>query len=83
MNLTFQTGGTIISVPVQVGDQVKVGQVLAQLDVKDLELDYTSGADRRAPGGGALAQTKTGPNPVDVAFARAALASARPPTSRC
>jgi len=37
-NLTLQTGGTITKVSVQAGDRVSSGQVLVQLDTKDLEL---------------------------------------------
>ncbi|MBI5301981.1 MAG: efflux RND transporter periplasmic adaptor subunit [Chloroflexi bacterium] len=36
--LPFQTSGRVASVPVQVGDAVKAGQVLMQLDTTDLEL---------------------------------------------
>ena len=76
-NLTFQTGGTIIDVPVQAGDQVKVGQVLAQLDAKDLELAIRQAQIGVRQAEAQLAQLKIGPNAVDVASAKAALASAQ------
>ena len=76
-NLTFQGGGTITSVPVQVGDQVKVGQVLAQLDAKDLELAIRQAQIGVRQAEAQLAQLKVGPNAVDVASAKAALASAQ------
>ena len=76
-NLTFQTGGTIIGVPVQAGDQVKVGEVLAQLDAEDLELAIRQAQIGVRQAEAQLAQLKTGPNAVDVASAKAALASAQ------
>ncbi|MCU0502829.1 MAG: efflux RND transporter periplasmic adaptor subunit [Anaerolineae bacterium] len=76
-NLTFQSGGTITSVPVQVGDQVKIGQVLAQLDAKDLELAIRQAQIGVRQAEAQLAQLKVGPNAVDVASAKAALASAQ------
>jgi len=76
-NLTFQGGGTITSVPVQVGDQVKVGQVLAQLDAKDLELSIRQAQIGVRQAEAQLAQLKTGPNAVDVASAKATLTSAQ------
>src|SRR5262245_7022649 len=38
VDLPFQQDGTVTSVNVKVGDQVKAGQVLAQLDDSDLQL---------------------------------------------
>ena len=36
LDLGFRTGGTLIELPVQVGDTVKAGDVLAQLDTAEL-----------------------------------------------
>ncbi len=38
MTLSFGVSGTVSKVNVQVGDQVKKGDVLAELDTTDLEL---------------------------------------------
>ncbi len=40
--LAFRVGGQIIERYVDVGDQVKVGQVLANLDVKDAQLQLNA-----------------------------------------
>ncbi len=76
-NLAFQTGGTIAKVAVQVGDQVQAGQVLAQLDTQDLELALRQAQIGLRQAEAQLQQLKAGPNPVDVASAKAALASAQ------
>lgn len=74
--LSFQTSGQVKQILVQVGDQVKAGQKLAQLDTTDLELalaDAQLGLDTARI---KLEQARAGPDPADVASARASLASA-------
>ncbi len=39
-NLSFRVAGTVQRLPIKVGDQVKRGQTLAQLDPTDYELQY-------------------------------------------
>lgn len=76
-NLAFQTAGTIMTVSVQVGDAVKAGQVLAQLDTVDLEMAVRQAQIGQRQAEAQLAQLTVGPNAVDVASAKAALASAQ------
>ncbi len=76
-NLVFQTTGIVTKVAVQVGDTVTAGQVLAQLDTKDLELALRQAQISLRQAEAQLQQLKAGPNAVDVASARAALASAQ------
>ena len=76
-NLTFQGAGTISGILVEVGDQIKRGQVLAQLDTTDLELAVrqaeislrTARAQRR--------QLDEAASFSDIAAAQAALESAQ------
>ncbi len=74
-NLVFQTTGTILKLAVQAGDQVKAGQMLAQLDMKDLELALKQAQIGLRQAEAQYQQLKAGPNAVDVASAKAALAS--------
>ena len=43
-DLAFRVGGKIVARPVEVGDHVRAGQVLAQLDFADLQLSEESAA---------------------------------------
>ncbi len=76
-NLAYQSSGTIVKVAVQVGDRVTAGQVLVQLDPQDLELALRQAQIGQRQAEAQLAQLKIGPNAVDVASAKAALASAQ------
>ncbi len=75
--LAFQSSGTIVKVSVQMGDKVTAGQVLAQLDTEDLDLALRQAQIGQHQAEAQLAQLKAGPNAVDVASARAVLASAQ------
>lgn len=48
--LSFRVGGTVVQIPVRVGDSVRAGQLLAQLDPEDyqLQLQDAEGALRQA-----------------------------------
>ena len=76
-NLVFQATGTIVKVAVQVGDRVQAGQVLAQLDTKDLELALKQAEIGLRQAEAQLAQLQVGPSAADIASAKAALASAQ------
>jgi HlyD family secretion protein len=76
-NLSFQGTGTVASVTVKAGDQVKAGQVLAQLDTKDLDLALRQAQIGLRTAQAQLAQLKQEANASDVAAAQAALASAQ------
>ncbi len=75
--LAFQTAGQIKAVNVQVGDQVKAGQVLAELDTPDLEISLAKAQADLDIARAKLEQTRQGPRPAQVEAARASLASAQ------
>jgi len=79
VNLAFPQSGIVRKVYVGVGDAVKAGQVLAELDTRDLELQLQNArvnleiARIRLAQAQATARTR----PADLAAAQAALASAQ------
>jgi HlyD family secretion protein len=76
--LPFQQDGTVTSVAVQVGDQVKAGQMLAQLDAGDLQLQLQQAQANLKAQQAKLAQLKGGSAmPQDLASAQAQLDSAK------
>ena len=75
--LAFQSSGQVKEMDVQVGDQVKAGQVLAKLDAPSLELGVTKAQVALDTAKVKLQQTQEGSKPEDVASARASLASAQ------
>jgi HlyD family secretion protein len=76
-NLSFSSSGTIISVTVAAGDQVKAGQLLAQLDTADLELAVRQAEVSLRTAQAQLRQLQEPPSAADLAAAQAALASAQ------
>ena len=76
-NLNFQGSGMVKQVAVKVGDQVKTGQVLADLDTADLELAVRQAEVALRQAQAQVNQLKEGPNAVDLKAAQAALDSAR------
>ena len=76
-NLNFQGAGSVAKVGVQVGDQVKGGQVLAELDTTDIELAVRQAEIALRQTGAQLKQLSEGPNASDLAAAVAALDSAK------
>jgi len=76
-SLGFQIGGMVDKVPVAVGSQVKAGQVLAQLDSKNLELSLAQADANLAVAQARLNQAKRGPTADDIATAQQAVKSAQ------
>ncbi|MCX6030398.1 MAG: efflux RND transporter periplasmic adaptor subunit [Chloroflexi bacterium] len=74
-NLTFQGTGIIANLAVKVGNPVKVGQVLAQLDTKDLELVMRQAQISLRTAQAQVQQLTAQPNASDLAASQAALAS--------
>jgi HlyD family secretion protein len=78
VNLSFQQAGTVTAVNVNVGDQVKAGQVLAQIDTSELQLQLQQAQADVKSAEARLAQARGGtPTPQDLATARAQLESAQ------
>jgi HlyD family secretion protein len=77
VNLMFQTSGQVKSINVKVGDQVKAGQVLAQLDVPDLEISLAKAQNALETSQVKLQQTQAGSKAADIESARAGLANAQ------
>jgi len=73
--LNFGQSGTVRQLYVQVGDKVKQGQVLADLDATDLQLSLAMSQVALNQQQAKYDQTKAGPLASDLAAARAALDS--------
>jgi HlyD family secretion protein len=81
MTLSFQTGGRLAELAVEVGDVVQAGDVLARLDTKALELEVQAAKDNLATQEAQLALTReeialTQITEFDVAAAQAEYAAA-------
>ena len=77
VTLAFQTSGQIKAINVKTGDQVKAGQVLAQLDSTALEMAVAKAQVALETSKVNLQQTKEGPTAAEVQSAKASLASAQ------
>ena len=75
--LGLPSAGIVISVPVTLGAQVKAGDVLAQLDTRQLELQLAQAAANVAVAQAKLDQFNEGPAAQDVAAAQQNVASAQ------
>ena len=75
--LSFQSSGTIADVPIELGDKVETGQLLAQLDTADLELALRQADIALLQAQSQARQLDEGPSASDLAAADAALASAQ------
>ena len=75
--LSFQLSGTIADVPVELGDEVEAGQLLAQLDTTDLDLALRQADIALRQAQSQARQLDESPSASDVAAAEAALASAQ------
>jgi HlyD family secretion protein len=77
VTLSFQVSGQVSDVLVQAGERVQQGQMLAQVDTPDLELQVRSSEAALASAQAQLDQLKAGPRPEEVAAAEANLAAAQ------
>jgi HlyD family secretion protein len=77
VGLTFESPGQVTDVPVKVGNHVEAGDVLAQLDTRQLELQVHQAQATLAAAKAQLAQLKAGPQPEEVAAAEADLRAAQ------
>ena len=75
--LGLPSAGIVISVPVTLGAQVKAGDLLAQLDTRQLELQLAQAAANVAVAQAKLDQFNEGPSAQDVAAAQQNVASAQ------
>jgi len=71
MTLSFQTGGRLAELAVQVGDVVQAGNVLARLDTSALELEVQEARDNLATQEAQLALTMEGATSAQMAAAQA------------
>lgn len=75
--LNFGQSGTVATVHVKSGDRVKAGQVLAELDSSDLQLQLDNAKVNLKISENKLAQTKSPTTAQDIANARSRLESAQ------
>jgi HlyD family secretion protein len=76
-DLTFETPGRVAEVRVNVGDEVEAGDVLAQLDTRQLSLQVQQARSALAMAEAQLDQLEAGPRPEEVAAAEADLHAAQ------
>ena len=76
-DLTFGQGGTVKAIHVKLGDRVKTGDVLGELDTADLALQLRSAQVSHKNAQDSLAQTQNPNTAQDIANARASLESAQ------
>ncbi len=76
-DLAFSTSGVVKQVNVAVGDRVKAGQVLAELDNTDLSLQLRNSEINLKVAQAKLAQTKNPTTAQDLASARSKVESAK------
>lgn len=76
VHVGFGVSGTISQLQVKEGDSVKAGDVLAQLDTKDLELQVKTAQDGLDLAQSTLAQAKTPASTEEITAAQAAYDSA-------
>ena len=72
-----QSGGTVLEVLVQVGDEVAAGDLLVRLDPTDAQLAMQQAEAAVETAQAQLALLKAGPRPEQVAVAEAQIAAAR------
>jgi len=77
LTLNFQVAGQVSKINVSVGDKVKTGQVLAELDATDLAFQVQQSEIALKIAQARLAMTKRGADPNDIAAAKARLDAAK------
>ncbi len=75
--LSFREGGIVSEIPVALGDQVKAGQVLVQLENRQLQLQLAKAEADLASAQAKLNQLKSQPLPEELAAAQQKLVSAQ------
>ena len=75
VTLSFPAGGLLLQLAVEVGQDVEEGQLLARLDTRSLESSVKHAEATLAVNEARLAQTKRGPDPIDLSAAEAAVDS--------
>ena len=75
--LSLPSAGVVISVPVTLGQQVATGQLLAQLDTRQLALQLAQADANLATAQAKLNQLSQGPTAQDVTAAQQNIASAQ------
>lgn len=71
VELAFETGGKVVEVPVEVGDQVKAGDLLARLDTERLTLQVNQAEADLAAAQAQLDRLEAGPQPEEIEAASA------------
>jgi HlyD family secretion protein len=77
VSLAFEVPGRVAEVPVEVGDRVEAGDVLARLDTGQLTLQAQQARAALMLAEAQLAQLQAGPRPEEVAAAEANLRAAQ------
>ncbi|MEA3346002.1 MAG: efflux RND transporter periplasmic adaptor subunit [Chloroflexota bacterium] len=75
--LSFEVAGRVAQVHVEEGDRVETGQLLAELDTTDLEMEVAKARQSLAINEAQLAKLQTEPTEAELAAAQANLESAR------
>ena len=73
VNLAFRVGGPLISFPMKVGQEVKQGEILAQIDPRDFEVSLQSAQGNLAQAEASLAAMKAGARPEEIVQLQASL----------
>ncbi|MFZ0666639.1 MAG: biotin/lipoyl-binding protein, partial [Acidimicrobiales bacterium] len=76
-SVNFETGGTLSTVDVAVGDQVKAGQVLAKIDPTDADDALQSAQDSLQVAETALADAEAGGTPGQISQDKAQMSSSQ------
>lgn len=77
IDLSFQVGGRILKLGADEGDRVTAGQVVAELDPRDLELAHTRARAQAASSEKALAVLKAGSRAQEIRAGEAAFQQAK------
>jgi RND family efflux transporter MFP subunit len=76
VNLSFRVSGPLVSLPVNVGDEVKKGQVLARIDPNDFEVRLRNAEGQLARARAEFQALKAGARPEELRQLRAAVRKA-------
>jgi HlyD family secretion protein len=82
VTLSFRTGGILSSLPVSEGDEVREGEILAEVNTSELSLGVTQAQLALTSAMASQAKLLSGADPDDMAAARGNLASAEAALTR-